>query len=67
MWKRIRRFLLGKRGLEIVEWAIVGGVVVAVGAVVWSSIGDDAERGLESLADAVSVSIPGGGPPGGPP
>ena len=28
----VRRFLKDEKGTEIVEWAIVGGLVVAVGA-----------------------------------
>jgi len=49
MLSSIKRFVLDESGLETVEWAIVGGVVVAVGAAVFILIGGDALRGLNSL------------------
>lgn len=45
----IKRFVLDESGLETVEWAIVGGIVVAVGAAIFGFIGTDAARGLNSL------------------
>jgi Flp pilus assembly pilin Flp len=49
MLSSIKRFVLDESGLETVEWAIVGGVVVAVGAALFISIGTDTFRGLTSL------------------
>ncbi len=57
MWKRIRRFLLGNRGLETVEWAIVGGIIVAGVAVYFVSIGAFVLRGVTAL-DAETSFIP---------
>ena len=49
-----KRFLRDEEGTEIVEWAIVGGLVVAVGAAVFVTIGTDAKTALDSLKDSVS-------------
>jgi hypothetical protein len=40
-----------------VEWAIVGGIVVAVGATLFISIGGDVNRGISAL-DAATSAIP---------
>ena len=44
-----KRFILDESGLETVEWAIVGGVVVAVGAALFVTIGQDVLRGMTAL------------------
>ena len=48
-----KRFLRDEQGTEIVEWAIVGGLVVAVGAAVFVTIGGDAKTALKSLETQV--------------
>ena len=53
----IKNFLLDESGLETVEWAIVGGVVVAVGAALFITIGADVLRGMTSL-DTQTSAIP---------
>lgn len=53
----IQRFLREDDGLETLEWAIVGGLVVAVGAVIFQLLGADASRGLTSL-QTVTATIP---------
>ena len=57
MLSAISRFLKDESGLETVEWAIVGGIVVAVGAGLFLTIGQDVFRGLTSL-DAETSNIP---------
>ena len=49
MLSSIKRFMQDESGLETVEWAIVGGIVVAVGAALFTTIGADVSRGLTSL------------------
>ncbi len=49
MLNSIKNFMLDESGLETVEWAIVGGIVVAVGAAIFVTIGGDVSRGLTSL------------------
>jgi len=57
MLNQIKKFILDDSGLETVEWAIVGGVIVAVGAALFLTIGADVLRGMTSL-DAATGAIP---------
>jgi pilus assembly protein Flp/PilA len=54
MWSASRCFVLDESGLELVEWAIVGGILVAVGALIFVAIGQDVTRSLGSLKGVVS-------------
>jgi pilus assembly protein Flp/PilA len=54
MLNAIKRFVRDESGLETVEWAIVGGLVVAVGAIVFTLIGDDVRISLEGLQTVTS-------------
>ena len=60
MLNAMKRFVRDESGLETVEWAIVGGLVVAVGAIVFTLIGSDVQTSLENLqtvtADAATQS-----------
>jgi pilus assembly protein Flp/PilA len=49
MLNQIKNFMLDDSGLETVEWAIVGGVIVAVGAAFFITIGGHVSGGLLSL------------------
>ena len=51
MLNAIKRFVRDESGLETVEWAIVGGLVVAVGAIVFTLIGGDVKTSLENMQD----------------
>ncbi len=55
MLNQIKKFMLDDSGLETVEWAIVGGIVVAVGAAIFVTIGGDVSRGLTSLGAETSA------------
>jgi Flp pilus assembly pilin Flp len=57
MLNQIKKFMLDESGLETVEWAIVGGIIVAGAALIFVGIGGDVGRGLASLA-AETVQIP---------
>ena len=57
MINQIKKFMLDDSGLETVEWAIVGGVIVASAAVIFLSIGTDVGRGLGGLS-AETLQIP---------
>ncbi len=57
MLNQIRKFMLDESGLETVEWAIVGGVIVAVGAALFLTIGADVLRGMTAL-DLATSAIP---------
>lgn len=49
MLSQIERFILDESGLETVEWAIVGGVIVGGAALLFFAIGGDAARGIGSV------------------
>ena len=55
MFDQIKRFMLDESGLETVEWAIVGGVITAVGVAVFFALGGNASRGLTSLDGETSL------------
>ena len=57
MLNQIKKFMLDDSGLETVEWAIVGGVIVAGAAVIFLAIGTDVGRGLGNLS-AETLQIP---------
>jgi len=49
MMNQIKKFMLDESGLETVEWAIVGGIIVVAGAVIFSLIGGDVKTALGNL------------------
>jgi len=49
MLNQMKKFMLDESGLETVEWAIVGGVIVAGAAALFVAIGGDVLRGITSL------------------
>ena len=55
MINAIKHFVQDESGLETVEWAIVGGVIVAVGAALFITIGQDVLRGVTSLDTQTSL------------
>ncbi len=57
MLNQIKKFMLDESGLETVEWAIVGGIIVAGSAALFLAIGADVLRGITSL-DAQTSFIP---------
>jgi pilus assembly protein Flp/PilA len=57
MLNQIKKFMQDDSGLETVEWAIVGGLIVAVTALVFTTIGTAAEGKLrELLEDGLGVA-----------
>ncbi len=52
--KQIKEFMLDESGLETVEWAIVGGLIVAVAAGFFVLIGGNASVGVANLQNATS-------------
>ncbi|MFY0991583.1 Flp family type IVb pilin [Halomonas sp. C05BenzN] len=54
----IERFWREEEGTEVVEWALVGGLIVAVGAAIFVVIGENARQFLASINDAL---VAGGG------
>jgi hypothetical protein len=57
MLNQAKKFMLDDSGLETVEWAIVGGAIVATAAAIFLAMGTDVGRGLGSLG-AETTQIP---------
>lgn len=55
-----KSFVRREDGTEIVEWAIVGGLVVAAGATVFVLIGGDAGSALGTLRTHTQAASGGG-------
>ena len=53
MLEMIKKFVKEEEGTEIVEWAAVGGLLVAVGVAVFSQIGGQALTMLTALYTAL--------------
>jgi Flp pilus assembly pilin Flp len=53
----IKKLVLDESGLETVEWAIVGGLIVAGAAALFVLIGADVANGLTGLS-ATTSKIP---------
>ena len=53
MLTAVKRFVLDESGLETVEWAIVGGLVVAIGAAVFTTIGTKSKAQLTALENVL--------------
>ena len=56
MLNQIKKLVLDESGLETIEWAFVGGVIVALTVAFFVSIGVDVFRGVTAL-DAVTSNI----------
>jgi Flp pilus assembly pilin Flp len=50
------RFRRAEDGLETVEWAIVGVLVVIVALAAWSAIGAKTEDGVDAIAEVIEGS-----------
>ena len=57
----IVRFWREEEGTEVVEWALVGGLIVAVGAGIFIVIGDHAETLLTEVRDTLGTAASGVG------
>lgn len=57
MLNHVKKFMLDDSGLETVEWAIVGGAIVATAAAIFLAMSTDVGRGLGSL-NAETTQIP---------
>ena len=60
MLTAIRRFIRDESGLETVEWALVGGLVVVAAAALWTTIGANVQTQIGALEAAIPDAAPGG-------
>ncbi len=58
LWNGIKRLLREDDGLETVEWAIVGTVVVIAAIVAFTAVGTNTNLAMTAIADTIP---PGGG------
>lgn len=49
----LKRFVREEEGTEVVEWALVAGLIIAVGAGIFAAIGGEVERHLNALLGAL--------------
>ena len=56
MLNAIKRFVREDSGLETVEWAIVGGLVVAIGAGIFTVIGTRSQAQLTLLQNTLPAA-----------
>ncbi len=59
MWMLLKKLVKEEEGMETVEYAVVGALVVIVGVAIWSLLGSRVSGRISELADAVGA--PGGG------
>lgn len=52
----IERFWKEEEGTEVVEWALVGGLIVAVGATIFTTMGTSVKTVLGYLDSALSTA-----------
>ena len=45
----LKRFAREEEGLEMVEYAVVGGLLVAAGAVIWTALGTEVGNVIETI------------------
>lgn len=60
MTAELKRFVREEEGTEVVEWALVAGLIVAVGAGIFAAIGGEVDTHLTSLLEALQLA-PGAG------
>ncbi|MDN3558273.1 Flp family type IVb pilin [Halomonas maura] len=56
LMKGIERFWKDEEGTEVVEWALVGGLIVAVGAALFVTIGGHVSTALGYLSEQTGVA-----------
>ena len=54
MWMLLKKLVKEEEGMETVEYAVVGGLVVIVGVLIWRVLGNNVSTKISQLASAVS-------------
>jgi len=52
MLNQIKNFMLDESGLETVEWAVVGGLIVAATAAIFTTLGTNVITQIQALVAA---------------
>lgn len=58
VWTAIKRFVLDEEGLETVEWAVVGTLVVIAAIIAFTQLGQNTDAAMTNIANTIP---PGGG------
>ena len=53
----IKKFFKEEEGTEVVEWAVTGGLIVAVGAAILIAIGGQAETLLNAVSTELAAGV----------
>jgi pilus assembly protein Flp/PilA len=62
LMQRMYGLFRDEEGTEVVEWALVAGLIIIVAAGAWATIGGDVGAILEELATAVGNANPNAAP-----
>jgi Flp pilus assembly pilin Flp len=55
IWMFVKKFAKEEEGMETVEYAVVGALVIAVTVAVWSALGGAVSNKIVSLTSAVNT------------
>ena len=53
MWTLIKRFLKEEEGMETVEYAVVGALVITATALIWITLGEKVSEKISQLTSAM--------------
>ncbi len=53
MWMLLKKFVKEEEGMETVEYAVVGGLVIIVGVLIWKILGENVSTKISQLASSV--------------
>ncbi len=56
MWTLLKKLVKEEEGMETVEYAIVGALVIIVGVVVWAVLGANVSTKISELASVAGLS-----------
>jgi Flp pilus assembly pilin Flp len=58
MWTLIKKIAKEEEGMETVEYAVVAGLVIAVGVAIWSALGAQIKTVMTNLLTAIGGTAP---------
>jgi Flp pilus assembly pilin Flp len=58
MWTLIKKFVKEEEGMETVEYAVVAGLVIAVGVAIWGALGTRIQVVMTNLLTSIGGTAP---------
>ncbi len=58
VWTFVKRLAREEEGMESVEYAVVGGLVIAATAAIWTTLGTSIKSAIQGLVDAMKPPAP---------